>query len=270
MLIETKKCGRLFVEQRGNATGPTLVFWHSLLCDGGMWEPMMRELDARYRIINIDAPGHGRSSPTRAPYTMDDSVDAAMSVLDELKIERCAWIGLSWGGMIGMRLGLRVPEKLAGLALFDTSAERESRRKFPSYLAMNMIARRFGAVPFLLDRIVPLYLSKATRKEQPAVVTQFRERVASMDPASVGHAVDAVIFGRKDICDRLPAIRVPTLVVVGDDDIATPLERAETIARGIHGASLRRIAKGGHLSAWEQPAAALRHLEPWLETLRMT
>jgi pimeloyl-ACP methyl ester carboxylesterase len=270
MLIETERCGRLFVEERGKPTGPTLVLWHSLLCDGGMWEPMVRELEAQYRVVNIDAPGHGRSSPTRSAYSMDDSVDAAIAVLDHLAIARCAWIGLSWDGMVGMRLGLRVPDRLAGLALFDTSANAESRRKLPSYYLMAAIARRFGAVPLLLDRIVPIYLSAATRREQPRLVQRFRERVASMDPMSVGHAVDAVIFRRDDIVDRLREIRVPTLVVCGDDDIATPLVRSETIASAIHGAALRRIASAGHLSAWEQPAAALRHLEPWLETLRFS
>lgn len=269
MLIETRNCGRLFVEQRGKASGPTLVFWHSLLCDGAMWGPMIRELEASYRIVNVDAPGHGRSSQTRRAYSMDDSVDAAITVLDELAIDRCAWIGLSWGGMVGMRLGLRIPERLAGLALFDTSASAESRRKIPSYFAMAAIARRFGAVPFLLDRIVPIYLSKTTRAQQPALVQQFRERVASMDPESVGHAVDAVIFRRDDIRARLTEIRVPTLVVCGDDDVATPLDRSETIARAIPGAALRRIAKGAHLSAWEQPEAALRHVRPWLESLRL-
>jgi 3-oxoadipate enol-lactonase len=270
MLIETKKCGRLFVEQRGKTSGVPLVFWHSLLCDGGMWEPMIRELEAQHRIINIDAPGHGRSSPTLTPYAMDDSVDAAIAALDALAIDRCVWVGLSWGGMIGMRLALRVPERLVGLALFDTSANAESRRKIPSYLAMAAVARRFGAVPFLLDRIVPIYLSKATRARQPALVQQFREHVANMRPASVGHAVDAVIFRRDDIRPRLPEIRVPTLVVCGDDDVATPLDRSETIARAIHGAALRRIASAGHLSAWEQPAAALHHLVPWLAGLRVS
>ncbi len=268
MLIETKKCGRLFVEQRGTSSGPTLVLWHSLLCDGGMWAPVIAGLEARYRIVNVDAPGHGRSSPTRAPYTMDDSVDAAFTVLDELAIDRCVWIGLSWGGMVGMRLALRSPGRLAGLALFDTSAKAESRRKLPSYLAMTAIARRFGALPFLLDRIEPIYLSRATRAEQPALVRRFRERVASMDPASSGHAIDAVIFRGDDLRPRLPQIRVPTLVVCGDQDVATPLPRSEEIARAIPDASLRRIARAGHLSAWEQPAASLAHLEPWLGNLR--
>ena len=201
---------------------------------------------------------------------MDDSVDAAIAVLRELAITRCAWIGLSWGGMVGMRLAVRAPERLAGMALFDTSANAESRRKLPSYFVMAAIARRLGATPLLLDRIVPIMISKCARTEQPELVAQFRERLAAMDPESVGHAVDAVIFRRDDIRSRLPSIRVPTIVICGDDDVATPLDRSETIARAISGATLRRIARAGHLSAWEQPAAALRHVQPWLESLKLS
>jgi 3-oxoadipate enol-lactonase len=268
MLIETERCGRLFVEERGPSDAPTLVLWHSLLCDGAMWSGVIDALAKHHRVVNVDAPGHGRSSPTTSPYTMDDSVDAAISVLDALAIRKCTWVGLSWGGMVGMRLGLRIPDRLRGLALFDTSANVESRRKLPSYFVMVSIARRAGAVPMLLDRIVPIYLSKATRAEQPDLVARFRERVATMDPPSVGHAVDAVIFRKEDLRPRLPSIGTPTLVVCGDDDVATPLDRSEDIARAIPGATLRRIAKAGHLSAWEQPAAALAHLEPWLAGLR--
>ncbi len=268
MLIETQRCGRLFAERRGPAGGTPLVFWPSLLTSGGMWEGVARELGERHPTVVIDPPGHGRSNPTTAPYSMDDSVDAALSVLDTLGIDRCVWLGLSWGGMIGMRLALRAPERLAGLALFDTNARAESRRKLPSYFAMATVARRIGAVPLILRRLPAIYLAEKTRRDQPILVESFLEHVASMKPASVGHAVDAVIFTRKDIRSRLPEIRVPTLVVVGDDDVATPLPRAEEIARGIPGATLRRIADAGHLSAWERPDAALRHLEPWLEGLR--
>ena len=268
MLIETRRCGRLFAVRRGATRGLPLVFWPSLLTSGGMWEGVARELEDRHPVVVIDPPGHGRSNPTTAPYSMDDSVEAGLAVLDALGLERCVWLGLSWGGMIGMRLALRAPERLVGLALFDTNARAESRRKLPSYFAMATIARRIGATPLILRRLPAIYLSEKTRREQPILVETFLEHVASMKPASVGHAVDAVIFTRKDLRPRLPEIRVPTLVVVGDDDVATPLDRSEEIARAIPGATLRRIADAGHLSAWERPDAALRHLEPWLDGLR--
>lgn len=277
MLIETR-CGRLFVDVRGEdrpglaghsgREGPTICLWHSLLCDGGMWDGLVSALEGRFRIVNIDAPGHGRSAPTKHAYTMDDSVEAALEVLGQLGIERCVWVGLSWGGMVGMRLALRAPSLLAGLVLFDTNAHAESRRKLPSYLVMAAIARRVGTVPLLLDRMEPIFFSKATRESRPEVVRTFRERLSAMDPASVGHAVDAVIFGRKDLRPRLGEIRVPTLVVCGADDAATPVDRSRTIADAIPGATLELIGGAGHLSAWERPDEATRLVTAFLTRIR--
>ncbi len=264
MLIDTR-CGRLFVDVRGE--GPAICLWHSLLCDGGMWDQVVLALEGRYRVVNIDAPGHGRSAPTKHAYTMDDSVDAALEVLGQLGIERCVWIGLSWGGMVGMRIALRAPSLLAGLVLFDTSTHAESRRKLPSYLILSAIARRIGTVPILLDRMEPIFFSRATRASRPELVLTFRERLSAMDPRSVGHAVDAVIFGRKDLRPRLPEIRVPTLVVCGADDVATPVDRSRTIADAIPGATLELIGGAGHLSAWERPSEANHLIAAFLKRI---
>jgi 3-oxoadipate enol-lactonase len=261
VLIDTR-CGRLFVDVRGE--GPTICLWHSLLCDGGMWDATVAALEGRYRVVNIDAPGHGRSAPTQHAYTMDDSVDAALEVVGHLGIERCVWVGLSWGGMVGMRLALRAPSLLSGLVLFDTNAHAESRRKLPSYLVMAAIARRIGTVPLLLDRMEPIFFSRATRESRPLVVRAFRERLAAMDPPSVGHAVDAVIFGRQDLRPRLPEIRVPTVVICGADDSATPVDRSRAIADAIPGATLELIGGAGHLSAWERPDEANRLISAFL------
>jgi 3-oxoadipate enol-lactonase len=266
MLIDTR-CGRLFVDVRGNDRSPTICLWHSLLADGGMWDATVAALESRYRVVNIDAPGHGRSAPTKHAYTMDDSVEAAIEVLGHLGIERCVWVGLSWGGMVGMRLALRAPSLLAGMVLFDTNAHAESRRKLPSYVVMAAISRRLGTVPILLDRLEPIFFSRATRESRPAIVRAFRERLSAMDPPSIGHATDAVIFGRKDLRPRLGEIRVPTMVVCGRDDVATPVDRSKTIAEGIPGATLELIGGAGHLSAWERPDEANRLITSFLSRI---
>ncbi len=261
MLVETR-CGRLFVEERGS--GPPLVFWHSLLSDSGMWAAQLDAFSDRFRVVSIDAPGHGRSAPTTRPYTLDDCVGAAREVLDALAIPRCRWVGLSWGGMVGMRLALRSPERVEKLCLLDTNADAETKEKLPSYRVMAFIARRFGAVPLLLDRIEPLFFSPATRRERPEIVREFRERLAAMDRVSLGHAVDAVMFHRTDIRAELHRIEVPTLVVCGDDDVATPLSRSVDIQSRIRGSKLVRIPNAGHLSAWEQPGVVNAALAAFL------
>ena len=266
MLIETRRCGRLFVEQRdAHLPGTPVVFWHSLLCDGGMWRAQVDALTGRARTVVIDAPGHGRSAPTQAPYDMNDCVEAALSVIDALGIERCRWVGLSWGGMVGMRLALRAPGRIERLALLNTNADAETREKLPSYRIMALLARLFGPFPLLLDRVVPIFFAPASVESRPELVETFRSRLGAMDRASLVHALDAVMFSRRDIRPALGSIACPTLVLVGDEDVATPPIRSEDIAARIPGAKLVRIPRAGHLSAWEQPGAVNAHLLPFLE-----
>ncbi|MBX3268940.1 MAG: alpha/beta fold hydrolase [Sandaracinaceae bacterium] len=258
MLVETR-LGRLFVEVRGEGT--PLVLWPSLLTEASMWRFQIPALRARSRTIAIDPPGHGRSAPVRRPYTLEDCVDAACAVLDAVGVEGPAdWAGLSWGGMTGMRLALRHPERVRRLALLDTSAAPEARANLPRYRAMAFVARHVGAVGLLLDRIEPIMFTADTVRHRRDLVDPFREHLARMDPESIGHAVDAVIFGRADVTAALAAIQAPTLVLCGRDDVATPLERSRELAGAIPGARLAVIERAGHLSALEQPDAVTAEL----------
>lgn len=257
MLVETARCGTLWVEDRrpdAPANETPVVLWHSVLCDGSMWSSVPDALlAAGHRVINVDAPGHGRSEPTRRPYTMDDSVDAALSVLDALGLERVVWCGLSWGGMVGMRLGIRAPERIEALVLIDTNADSEVPEKLPRYRVMTLVTRLLGPVPPVLARLPRIYFSPSTIDEKPAIVERFVASVASMDRQSILHVVDAVILGREDIRSQLHTIRAPTLVIVGAHDDATPIARSLDIAKRIEGARLVEIPRAGHLSTLEQP-----------------
>lgn len=268
MLVETRRCGRLYVDVRGD--GPAIVLWHSVLVDGGMWSTIPEQLSRAFRVVNIDGPGHGRSSKIREPYTLDDCVDAALDVLDACGIARGVWCGLSWGGMVGMRLALRAPERLAGLVLVDSNADAEVKEKLPSYRVMAMISRFLGPIPMIKDRIEPIFFSPRTLRENRPIVDAFRRGVTSMDRDSIRHVIDAVILDRADIRPKLADIRTPTLVIVGADDHATPRQRSEDIVARIRGARLVVIPNAGHLSAWEQPEAVLEALEGFLATLDLT
>ncbi|UJR80665.1 alpha/beta fold hydrolase [Sandaracinus amylolyticus] len=265
MLVETRRCGRLYVDVRGE--GSPIVLWPSVLCSGSMWSSIPEELSRAHRVINIDGPGHGRSSRVREPYTLDDNVDAALAVLDACGVRRAVWCGLSWGAMVGMRLALRAPERVSGLVLIDGNADREVPEKLPAYRAMAMISRLLGPIPPLLDRLEPIYFSPYSLRANRPAVDAFRRGVAAMDRESIRRAVDAVILGREDLRPQLPRIDAPTLVVVGADDVATPRARSEDIVAGIRGARLVQIPRAGHLSAWEQPDAVREAIEGFLATL---
>ena len=261
-LVETV-CGRLFVDLIGS--GPDLVLWHSLLCDGSMWDPQIAELRDRYRIVNIDAPGHGRSAATTAPYTMDDCVTSAEQVMDTIGVARTSWCGLSWGGMVGMRLALRDPDRLDALVLMDTSARRERPAKKAGYRVLEAIAKRTGAIPLVQRPILPLFFTAATMRDRPELVARFSQRLERMDRTSLVHAVDAVIFERDDVSAEIGRIEAPTLVMVGDQDRATPPAEAELIASQIPGARLVTIPRAAHLANLEQPAFVNAEIGRFLE-----
>ncbi|MGE0787514.1 MAG: alpha/beta fold hydrolase [Sandaracinaceae bacterium] len=258
MLVDTR-LGRLFVEERGE--GEPLFLWHSLLCEGSMWRYVVPRLSERYRVINVDAPGHGRSQRMTRRFTLEECADAAVELYRALGIDDAHWVGLSFGGMVGMRLALAHPERVRSLALLDTSAAPEVLKKLPKYHALAFIARRFGPVPALLDRIVPVFFTaRSIAERRDDLIEPFRAHLARMDPESLGHCVDAVIFERRDLRDRLSRIRQPTLVLIGEADVATPIERAREIADGIPDARLVRIPNAAHLSALEQPEAVTEQL----------
>lgn len=106
--------------------GPAVVLGHSFLCSGAMWREQVGPLAAEHTVINIDARGHGESGPITVPFTLYDMVEDVLAVLDDLRVDRAVWAGLSIGGMVALRAALRAPERVRALVLVDTDAGAES------------------------------------------------------------------------------------------------------------------------------------------------
>jgi 3-oxoadipate enol-lactonase len=257
--------GRLHVKDEGS--GPAVALWHSLLCDGAMWHAQTGELRRDHRLLVIDGPGHGRSEPPPGPFTLEQCAHALEQVLDARGVERAAIVGLSWGGMTAMRLALRSPERVRGLALLDTSAEAEKPRNRVRFRLMTEVYRRLGVTRFLVPAILEAMLSRRTIEERPILGEELLSRLRSFDRAAIVHAIDAVVLSRRSILDALPVIATPTLVVVGTEDRSTPPRRSERIVAAIRGARLVRIPGAGHLSALEAPAAVNAALRAFLASL---
>src|SRR6186713_184995 len=140
------RLGRLFYDERGEARragDPAIVLLHGLLFDGGMWRGQIEALSSLGRVVVLDGPGHGKSEP--APrFMVEDHADALLDAFGELGIERAVVVGLSWGGMVAMRLALQHPSKVCGLALLDTSASAEPLANKVKYRALIALHRRVG------------------------------------------------------------------------------------------------------------------------------
>jgi len=261
------RLGRLFYEERGaqrRPGDPAIVLLHGLLFDGGMWRGQLEPLAALGRVVVIDGPGHGKSDP--APrFMLEDHADALFDAFGELGIRRAVIVGLSWGGMVGMRLALQHPAKVAGLALLDTSAEVDSlarRIKYRAFIAMN---RRVGFPYSLFEaEIAPLMFGTKTLAERPELLDASYRRAMGFDRGGLARAAIAVVVHRKSVLAELPRVRAPTLVLCGSEDRSTPPERAQAIAEAIPQAKLVTLDGLGHMTALEDPAAVNAHLVPFV------
>ncbi|MBB3232802.1 alpha/beta fold hydrolase [Halomonas stenophila] len=235
-----------------SGAGLPIVLGHGFLCSGEMWREQVPVLAEHYRVINPDFRGHGRSGRISEPFTLYDAVSDVIAVLDELGIERAIWCGLSIGGMVALRGALCHPDRVAGLILMDTDAGAETAWHKVKYRAMGATARAFGFRP-LLPSIAGLMFGATTRRENRALVDEWKARVAENHVPSMLLGLDALIR-RDSVLDRLHEIGVPALVLVGEEDRSLPVALSRRIHARLPDSTLTVIPGAGHLAAIERPA----------------
>lgn len=252
---------RLHYEESGS--GPeTVVFAHGLLFDHRIFDHQAAVLAQRFRCIAFDFRGHGESEVPRGGYDMDTLTADAAALIEALDAAPCHFVGLSMGGFVGLRLASRRPDLVRTLALLDTSADPEPRENLPRYRLLNLAARLFG-LRAVTGRVAPILFGRTTIAERRDLVEMWRDRIARQNRHGVTRAVVGVIE-REGVADELARIRVPTLVIVGEEDTATVPEKSRRIRAGIEGAELVVVPGAGHMSSLESPAAVARALDQFL------
>ena len=164
--------------------GPPVVLGHSFLCSGKMWHEQVPVLADRFRVLNLDFRGHGRSSALTEAFSLYDGVSDVVAVLDELGIEKAVWCGLSVGGMVALRAALICPERVAGLILLDTDAGPEAPLRKLKYYGMGLGARFLGIGPFLRP-ISRLMFGPTTRRENPTLVSEWKTEFSTVHVPSM-------------------------------------------------------------------------------------
>lgn len=154
---------RMFYEEHGR--GFPVLFGHSYLWDARMWEPQVAVLSRAYRCIVPEIWAHGRSDPPpHSPYSVDELAEDMWAFAQALGLSRFAVVGLSVGGMWGMRLALNHPEAVAALVLMDTDAGAEPEESRQRYFAMMAAVEQAGALPPpILEALVPFFFSRPSR-----------------------------------------------------------------------------------------------------------
>jgi len=243
----------------GRPDAPVLVLPSSLGTTRELWDAQIDALERDFRVLRYEHRGHGASPEPQGPYSMPELGADAIALLDELGIERALWCGLSLGGMVGMWLAVHAPERLSGLVLACTSARVASP---DAYRERAALVREHGIEP-VADAIVARWFTSTTFHERPNLPERFRAIVVSQ-PVE-GYAGCCEALAGWDFREELASIAVPTLVVAGAEDEATPAADTDLLADRIPGA--RRVVLDGaaHLANLERPDAFLDAVVPHLQ-----
>lgn len=264
MFIRMDDGRRIHYELMGEPDAWAVLFTHSLSADMGMWvEQIPALLGAGYRVLRIDARGHGGSDAVSGDYTMAQLADDVAGVLQRLSVGPVHYVGLSIGGVYGQALALKHPELLRSLMLCDTLPAAVPGSSV-SWRERIDLARQAGSLEPLAEATLqrwftPEFLENETLRHQ-----QILESIlATTVDGFVGSCAAMQDF---DFTAQLPDLHMPTLVVCGADDPGTPPPENRRLASLILGARYEEIPDCRHLPNVERPAEFNTILLDWLSS----
>lgn len=244
--------GRMSMWAWGDPARQPVVLLHPLALAGEVWRPLGTALAADFHVLAPDQRGHGRTSWDRDRFSIEDMAGDLVDALGTLGIESAHLLGMSMGGSVALTFAGLYPERVRSLVLADTTAwyGENAVTTWNERAAKAVAVPRENQVPFQVDR----WFTEAFRTSHPSEV----QRVVDIfvDTDSEAHAAASRAMGEMDSRHLLPSITAPTLVLVGEEDYATPPAMARELADGIPGATLRVLPALRHLSLVEQPELA--------------
>ncbi len=249
-------------------SGPLVLFGHGLLANKQMFRAQIDALRDRYRCVSLDWPAHGQSGWRRDGFGFDDLVQDTVALLQVLGGAPAVLVGLSQGGMVFMRLAYRYPDLVRGLVLMDTTAGPENPESLPAYeqLAVMMRDGDEAARIQAIGAAAMVLFGEPWRVSRPDLLA--REELEMLQiPRDGGYLAARAVFDRDDVHDRVGIIRAPTLVLTGEDDVATPPALGRRLADAIPGARFELIPAAGHHAPIENPGAVTAELELFLANL---
>jgi len=241
--------GDVAYDARGK--GEALLLLHAFPLGLVMWDPQVSAFASSHHVIRFDARGFGGSPPGDGLLTMERIADDGVALLDHLGVSRAVVCGLSMGGYAAFAMVRRHPDRLKALVLADTRAGADGATARTARAAQADKARKEGSAA-IADAVLPRLVGETTHKQRPELLARLRETIAANPPRGIADAL-AGLAARADSTPTLREIRVPTLVVCGDEDVLTPLAESEALVGGIAGSRLEVVPGAGHLSSVENP-----------------
>jgi 3-oxoadipate enol-lactonase len=248
-------------------SGTPVVLLHGFPFNRTMWDEQFEALRARHRVIAPDLRGHGETSVSPEPATMEEMAKDVAALMEKLNVSRAAVCGLSMGGYVALALYRMFPLRARALVLADTrpGADTEEARDNREVQAAKALKEGMAGIA---DAMLPKLLSPKTVAKNPTVVAQVREMIVKTNQEGAAAALRG-IAQRRDQTSFLSRIVCPTLVMVGREDMITPLADSELMHREVGGSRLVVIEDSGHVSNLEQPESFNRALTKFLRELEV-
>ena len=240
-----------------------LVLLHAFPLNARMWEPQFGLADRGWRVIAPQFRGFDGGDADPPAASVDDFAGDTIDLLDALHIHDAVVAGLSIGGYVAFAMLRHAPRYIRGLVLADTRPQADTPELAAGRMRMIQVALDHGAGA-VAGEMLPKLLGETTRRDRPDVVEAVRAIALSNSGGAITGALRAMMT-RPDSTPLLPSIHVPTLIVVGNEDVVTPPAIAEEMHKAVSGSELAVIAGAGHLSNLEHTTAFNDALAQFLE-----
>ena len=245
-----------YVRLDGPPSAPAVLMLHSLGTAGPVWDAQAAALASSFRVIRPDFRGHGLTGLTPGPYTVEGLAADALAVLDALGVERAHVAGISLGGLVAQSLAAQAPERVARLALCDTAL----RIPPPETWHERAATVRAHGMEAVVDAVLARWVTEGFQSQPGAAGL----RTMLLRTPAEGYAACCEAIAAADLTESTRRLRVPTLVLVGDQDPSTPPAAAQELHEAVAGSSLMVLPNAAHIPTVEHPQMVADALQDFL------
>ncbi|MES2412396.1 MAG: alpha/beta fold hydrolase [Pseudomonadota bacterium] len=240
---------RLAYKVEGPANAPPVVLLHALATSSDLWLPQLPVWAAQFLVIRIDLPGHGASPLPDGVLTLADFAAEVKAVLDDLNIQKAAFVGLSLGGMVAQAFALAFPERCSAIVLAHTSARTDA--KVREIWEGRLTQLENEGLPAQADAILGRWFPPAFAASSPLTLKWVAGQITATPPAGYARAIRAI--QQLDHLDRLKDITVPVQVIAGELDMAAPVAVGQLMAAKMPLAQLVVMPGVAHIGNVQAP-----------------
>ncbi|OCR24467.1 3-oxoadipate enol-lactonase [Pseudomonas syringae] len=243
--------GDLYYQLDGPQSAPVVLLSNSLGTHLGMWDAQIPALAEHFRVLRYDTRGHGQSLVSAGLYTIEQNGHDVLALLDALDIRQADFCGLSMGGLIGQWLMLNAPQRLRRVVLCNTAAKIASPEVWNPRIEA-VLRDGTAAMHALRDATVSRWFTPRFAEAEPEQVTRMVDMLANTSPA--GYAANCAAVRDADYREQIATVRLPVLVICGDQDPVTSTADGQFLVDAIEGAQLLELS-AAHLSNVEASQA---------------